>query len=408
MRILILAQHYAPEDVSGAVLATELASDLARGGHQVTFVTCAPNYPEGEVFPGYRNRFWYEETLDGVRVVRVWSYISPKRDFTRRALNFATFSAAALYGGLFAGRHDVILSYSPPLTLGIPAWILSRTWRAPWMLRVEDLYPDAAVAAGVLSNPASIRLFSRLERFLYRKARRISLISEGFRANLLEKGVPPAKLSVEPVWADPSSVFPQSKENEFRSRHNLQGKFVVMYAGTLGLTSCLEDVIRAAAHLSNDPAVRFTIVGSGVKKDDLVRMAAEQRLENILFLPFLPRAEFSGMMAAADLHLVTLNPQSSRFSMPNKLYNIMASGRPVLAVVPAESEVARLVVAASCGMVVEPGVPESLAGQIHACAMDPDGLARMGENGRVFLEEHYSRARCVGLFESNLMDMLQG
>ncbi len=402
MRILFVAQHYAPEEVSGAVLATELATDLARRGHEVTFVTCAPSYPHGQVFTGYRNWPYQVEVLDDVRVMRVWSYISPHRTFWPRVCNYGTFSASAFYGGLLAGKPDIIFSYSPPLSLGVSAWLLSRLWRVPWVLRVEDLYPEAAVAAGVLRSRAAISLFSALERFLYREASHISLISDGFRENLLGKGVLSGKMSVHPVWADPDLVRPQAKENSFRRQHALAERFVIMYAGTLGLASALEDVLQAACHLKEDPQVRFLVVGEGVRKETLMSFAQQHDLGNVTFLPFQPRSVFSEMMAAADVSLVTLNPALSSYCLPNKLFSIMASGRPVLAVTPAGSEVARLVEAGQCGLNVPPGDARLLVGAIRNLKDHPEHLEWLGRNGRALLESRFSRRRCVDLYEETL------
>ncbi|MEJ2598053.1 MAG: glycosyltransferase family 4 protein, partial [Anaerolineales bacterium] len=307
MRILFFAQCYAPEEVSAAVLITELAVDLAQKEHQVAFVTGAPNYPYGCVYPGYRNRFYQEELLDGVRVIRTWSYISPHKSFWPRILHYGTFSATALLGGLLAGKPDILVSYSPPLPLGLSVGLLSRLWRVPWVLQLEDLYPDAAVAAGMLRNRYAIKFFGWMERFLYRQATHISLISEGFRRNLLGKGVPDEKITLIPVWADPNLVKPMPKENNFRKRHGLVNKFVVMYAGNIGLTSCLEDVLSASAILKEDADIRFVIIGEGVKKTGLQEMAQNKSLDNTLFLPYQPREDFSEMLASADLSLVTLN-----------------------------------------------------------------------------------------------------
>ena len=171
----------------------------------MTFLTCAPNYPDGRVFPGYTNRLYRVEWLDGVRVVRTWSYITPCQDFGRRILNYGTFSASVFFDA-FSGqvKPQAMMSYSPPLPLGISAWLLSKLWGVPWVLRVEDLFPDAAVAVGVLKNRTAIYILARLEHFLYRKAKSISLISDGFYRSLAEKGVPTQKISVAPVWADPN------------------------------------------------------------------------------------------------------------------------------------------------------------------------------------------------------------
>lgn len=398
MHILIMAQHYAPEEVSGAVLATELAEDLVQRGHKVTFVTCAPNYPHGKVFPGYRNRLRSLENRNGVTVIRVWSHITADKSFWSRIWNFATFSMMALLGGMTAEKPDVIFSYSPPLPLGVSAWLLGRLWRVPWVLRVEDLYPDAAIASGVLRNRYAISVFKGLERFLYAKATHISLISESFRKNLLAKGVPPEKLSVAPVWVDANEIKPLPKENGFRQKLGVQGKFVVLYAGNLGITSALEDVIAGAALLRGHPDVVFLVVGEGVKKDALVQQAGG--LEQVIFLPFQPRASIPDMFAAADLGLVTLNADSSPFSMPSKVFTIMASGRPVMAITPPESDVAQLLETTQCGVNV--ANPQLFARKILEIKDDPMLMNRWGENGRSYLVEYFSRKKCLDLYESML------
>jgi colanic acid biosynthesis glycosyl transferase WcaI len=409
MHVILMAQHFAPEDVSGAVLATELAGDLVARGHTVTFVTCAPSYPKGQVFEGYRNRLLQIEQLDGVRVVRTWSYITLHKSFWRRMLNYSTFSAFSFFGGLVSGKPDVIFSYSPPLPLGISAWMLSLVWNVPWILRVEDIYPDAAVAAAVLRNAAAIRFFKWLERFLYRRADHISLISEGFRRNLEGKGIVGDKISVTPVWADPDTVRPMTKDNAFRKEHNLGGTFVVLYAGALGHTSALEDVLDtadllqgaskdSAAQASDLPPVRFVIVGEGVKKEALIQAAQQRGLCTVSFLPFQPRERFSEMLAAADASLVTLNSRSATFSLPGKTFNLMASARPILAVTPSDSEIAALVMAADCGVNVPPGNPEQLAQVIRTWQRDASLPDQLGRNGRAMLESHFSRSHCVGSF----------
>lgn len=399
MRILILGQCYAPENVSAAVLITDLATDLARRGHQVTVVTGAPSYPYGRVFKGYRNRFYADENLDGVHVIRTWSYISPSTKMLPRLLHYGTYSVTAIYGGLLAGRPDVILSYSPPLPLGLTAWLLSRIWRAPWVLQLEDLYPDAAIAAGVMTNQRVIGLFRAIELFQYKHAQRISVISENFRKNLLGKGVPDSKIKVIPIWADPDEVHPMKKENGFRQKCGLNDKFVVMYAGNIGLTSCLEDVLHAAVLLQERNDIQFVIVGEGVKKEALIAEMQERQLTNIQFLPYQPREAFPEMLAASDLNLVTLNAGAALSSLPSKIFNVMASARPVLAVTPPGSEVMQIVEAAGCGWNVPPESPEKLADAILRLKAQEPQLIQMGRNGRSCLEKNYARSHCIDEYE---------
>jgi colanic acid biosynthesis glycosyl transferase WcaI len=403
-----MAQCYAPEEVSAAILITELAVDLAKRGHQVSVVTGAPNYPHGRVFEGYRNRLLQMETLAGVRVTRTWSYISPSKKFWSRLFHYGTYSATAFYGGLAAGRPDVLVSYSPPLPLGLSAWLLSRFWRIPWVLQIEDLYPDAAIAAGVMKNKKVIDFFLWMERFLYQKAQHISVISESFRQTLFAKRVPPRKLDVIPVWADPDEVRPLPKQNSFRKQHHLTDKHVVMYAGNVGLTSCLEDVLQAAELLRERSNIQFVIVGEGIKKDALVDEARNKQLANVTFLPYQPREVFVEMLAAADLSLVTLNDGAALSSLPSKIFNVMASARPILAVAPPESEIAHIVREAGCGWIIPPGSPVELAAKIVQSLEQEPALLELGQKGRIHLEKYYSRKSCVDAYEKMLIALCDG
>jgi colanic acid biosynthesis glycosyl transferase WcaI len=404
MHILFLAQCYAPENVSAAILITELAMDLASRGHQVTMVTGAPNYPQGRVFDGYRNKIYQEEVLDGVRVIRTWSYITPSKKTLPRLLHYGTYSATAFYGGLAAGRPDVLVSYSPPLPLGLSAWLLSYLWRIPWVLQLEDLYPDAAISAGVMKNKTMISFFLRMEKFLYQKSHHISVITEGFRQTLLAKGVPDSKIEVIPVWADPEDMRLLPRNNPFRHTHNLKDKFVVMYAGNLGFTSCIEDVLQAAEILQERTDIQFVIIGEGIKKKGFEAEARDKRLSNITILPYQPREIFPEMLAAADILLVTLNASAALSSMPSKVFSAMASARPILTVAPSRSELTSIVAEADCGWAIPPGNPIEFAETLAQLrCLDPMLLVQMGQNGRAFLEKNYSRKHCVAAYEKLLI-----
>jgi colanic acid biosynthesis glycosyl transferase WcaI len=399
MRILMLAQHYAPEEVSGAVLATELAEDLAKRGHLVTFLTGAPSYPYGKIYSGYANPLYSAETNNNVRIIRTWSYISPGKGSLPRLLNYVSFSIATFLAGLRVGKPDVIFCYSPPLPLGLSAWMLSSIWQVPWIFRVEDLYPEAATATGVLRNPAVIAILIRLERFLYRRATHISLISNGFKHNLLAKGVTADKLSVEPLWADIEHIYPQEKENEFRREQNLTGKFILGYAGNIGLTSALEDVLQAAELLQSHPDIHFVLVGEGSKKDALIQYSLDRDLKNVHFLPYQPRPAYA-LLLPPDLNLVSLNPESAKYSLPNKLFNLMASGRPILEITPLDSEIAQIIETAKCGTCVPPHEAELLANMILALKDNCELLQTLGSNGRRHVERYFARDVCIDQYET--------
>ena len=404
MRILILAQHFYPEDVSGAVYATQLAESLVQRGHKVAFATCFPNYPKGIVFKGYRHKLLMVEQYGEVKVARSWSYTSSKKNTIRRVANDVSFSIFVLFAALAAGKPDVLLSYSPPLTLGVTAWVLRTLWRVPWVLRVEDLYPESAVVTGTITSKRLIRFLEKLEGFIYRKANRISLITEGFRRNLLEKEVSKEKLSVAPVWSDPDEIIPSSRETHFRVENKWTDKFLVLYSGNVGNTSCLEDVVSAAAILREHSEIQFAIVGEGPKKQSLQEKVTQEQLNNVTFLPFVPRSRYAEVLASADISLVTLNKATAATSLPSKVFNYMSSQRAVIAVAPSDSELACMIADCRCGISVQPGDPHALAEAILRFRDDPSLREELAGNGRQCIKAKFSREFCIDLFEQLLKD----
>ena len=301
--------------------------------------------------------------------------------------------------GFIAGKPDVLMSVSPPFPLGISAWLLSRLWGIPWVYRVEDLFPDAAIAMGVLKNHIAISVLYWIERFFYQKATHISVISPTFREILNQKGVPIEKISVLPVWADPDAIRSNHSENQFRSQNKLEKDFIVLYSGNLGYTSSLEDVILGANILKTETDIIFFIVGEGVKKEPLLELTRNLSLSNVHFLPFQPREGYADMLAAAQIGLMTLNKESSNTSLPSKLFNIMSSEKPVLAIASEGSDVAHLINDAQCGIVVPPGKPELFAQAILEMKKNPSRMAEMGKNGRAKILFEFNRNECINKYE---------
>jgi colanic acid biosynthesis glycosyl transferase WcaI len=263
--------------------------------------------------------------------------------------------------------------------------------RVPLVLNVQDVYPDSVVLTGVLRNRLAITASHWLVRFLYRTADKIVVLSQGMRDNLLAKGVPASRLEIIPNWADVDEIQPLPKENGFRDAHNLNGRFVVLFAGNLGVLSGLDVVLDAARQLQDQPQIQFLIVGRGNARAHLVQRAEELRLSNLRFLPTQPREILPEMLAAADLSLVTLDPRLSDSNVPSKTYAIMASGRPILAAISPENEVARLVREVECGIWVPPDRPDRIAQAILEAAQQPDRLEGYGRNGRAYIVAHNAR-----------------
>jgi colanic acid biosynthesis glycosyl transferase WcaI len=402
MKILVVSGYYYPEQIGAGVWVRQLVTDLKRLGHDVSVLTSFPSYPHGRVFDGYRGRFFLRETIDGISVVRTWTYATPSKKFWARVVSFGSFCASALIGGLAARiRADVVYAILPPLPLGMSAAVLAKVARARLAVNVQDIYPDIAVSLGVLRNRRAVRFFQGMERWIYQRADRIVVISEGFRQNLMAKGVPAEKVAVIANWADPDAIQPAERENPFRNQHSRPGEFVVLYSGSLSHNSHLEPVLEAARQLRGEP-FRFLIAGEGVHKPALVDRANRLGLQNVSFLPFQPANRYAEALAAADAGLVTLHPGATFASVPSKVYKHMAAACPILALADRRSEVARLVEESGSGIAVPPDDVPGLMEALRRLAVGHGEVARMGASGRGYVTDVCSRGRCVAAIASAL------
>lgn len=292
---------------------------------------------------------------------------------------------------------------SPPLTNGLVGFAAGRLRRAPFVYNVQDVYPDIAVRLGVLRSRRSIAIFRRMEKFVYAKAAAVSVISEGFRDNLLAKGVPPGKIEVVPNFADTGLIRPLPRRNAFSAAHGLDERFVVLFAGNIGLSQGLEHVLEAARRLAGHPEVLFLIVGAGAAKPGLIDLAARLGLPNVRFLPFQPYQDIPEMYAASDAGLVPLKRGFTGESVPSKVLSILAAARPLIAAVDEGSETWRLAREAGCGLAVAPEDPAALAGAVLELAGDRERGRRMGAAGRELVERRYSRTAAATKYEELLI-----
>lgn len=392
MRILLLSLYFSPDVAANAVIVTELAEELTTLGHQVTVVTAFPHYDNNVVTHRYRGRLLQREEYGDISVVRTYLYTSPQKSrFAVRFLNYLTFNASSTLAGLLAGPHDVVLAPSPPLTIGLSAYLIGRAKRIPYLYNVQDIYPDVVVKLGILKNPWAIAFSRHLERFVYAQAEHITVLSQGFRSNLLHKGVPQHKLSVIPNFVDTDFVHPLPRCNGFRQRFDLNDRFVVLYAGNLGHSQDLEHVLECAHRLRDRDDIVFVIVGNGSRKPYLETLAQQMELDNVRFIPFQPRQDVPYIYAAADVSLVPLKEGIALDSVPSKAYTIMASGRPIIASVDPDSDAWNLVQRGQCGLCIPPEDPQAMAQAIRALYASPALRERMGRNGREYVVQHHTR-----------------
>lgn len=403
MRILIFAQWYPPEP---AILLQELAQTLQSFGHSVEVLTGFPNYPSGTLYPGYSIRLRQREVLAGVPLVRVPLYPEHSRSGLRRALNYGSFAlSAAILGPWFVKRPDVIFVYHPPLTVGFPAWVLSRLWRAPFVYQVQDLWPETLSATGMLGNRRALDVIERVARWVYRRATAILVISPGFRESLLKKGVPADKLRFVPNWADTDMYCAEAPDTGLAEHLGLAGKFNVMFAGNVGEAQGLETVVEAATLLASAPAaIQFVIVGDGVALERLKASVREKGLRNVRFLGRFAESEMPGLFALADALLVHLRDDPLfRITIPHKILAYLASGKPIIAAVAGDA--AAVVTAANAGITCPPQNPEALASAVHGLSALPLAERQaMGARARRTAETEFSRAEVIRRIEAILQE----
>lgn len=399
MRIGIICQYFPPEVAPIGVMVKELAEDLGNEGHAITIFTGFPNHPQGTIHSGYRLKFGGEDEQIscGVTVRRNWLYITSSKSFFPRVLNYGSFALSTMISAILR-RQDVYLIISPPLSnffIGILLRVLGRRY----VLNVQDIYPDAAVAVGVLRNSVFIDILKRFECLAYRMADMVTVISKGFRANLIAKGVPDEKLMVISNWINLEEIQPQPKTNSFSIHQEIHDRFVVLYSGTIGHVSGAEIISEVAQLLSDEEAIVLMIIGEGVVKSQLQTEAEARRLNNLRFLPYQPRQVLPELLSSASVGLVTLKPGHGGNSVPSKILGYLAAGRPVIASVDPESDTWAFVEDADCGICVPPGDPVALSDAIRRLNRDPELVRRLGQNGRDYLEENLSRKEVTRLYE---------
>jgi colanic acid biosynthesis glycosyl transferase WcaI len=403
MRVLVLHQHYWPEIAATAQILTDLCEELARAGHDVTVVTAQPSYRAAE---GLLSACAKREERSGVRIRRVWSYVPPRRSISRRLIHYVTFFFASLIAALREPRPDVVLVMStPPLLLGVSGALLRVLKRVPFVYSVQDLYPDVAIALGILKAGRLTDAVDAVARKLYRAAAHVVALSPAMAEKIVAKGVAPARVRVIPNWADTDAVRPYPRENAFAREHGLTGRFVVQYSGNVGLTQGLEQLLDVAVQLADEP-VLFAIIGDGNARPALEEAARRRKLPNVKFIPPQPRERLPEVLASCDVGLVTMKRGVANDLVPSKLYGIMAAGRPVLASVELDSEVARVLRAHRCGVLVDAENPAALASSIREMLNNPDELGEMGEAGRASCSSFYSRTACAAQYESVLREVV--
>jgi colanic acid biosynthesis glycosyl transferase WcaI len=401
MKILILSINYWPEVTGIGAFTTYRAEHLAAAGHEVEVCTTFPYYPEWKVPPSYSGKLFASEIRNGVRIRRSYAYIPSHASSVKRIVHEASFITSAMMRAAFCKRPDVLLVVSPPLGLAVPAILLSRLWRIPYVFDVEDLQPDSAADLGMLPRPV-VKVLYGLESLAYRHASLITTLTPMMQERIAAKRVPRQKIElVEPRMDESLTDITRQEGGAFRARYGIDGQFLVTYSGNIGVKQKLDVVIEAAALHHQDPSVLFLIVGDGADCARIKARASELGLSNVRFLPLLDESDFRGLLSASDICLVTQQKAASEIAFPSKVVTYLAAGCPVIASVSSDSEVAHIATESGAGAVAE---AEDGAALLQAILqLRQYDLRELGDRGRAYAFRRWSAERVLGSLERNLL-----
>ena len=391
-RVVVLCPHFAPDTAPTGDVMTRIVQEMTGLGVEVHVVTSLPWYRHHAVEEGWAGRLVRREQTPWGSITRVHPFPSKnKRNLVARAAAFIGFSVVAGVCALFVGgwrrRVTAIIAMSPPLTLGLTGWLAGVVRRAPLVFNIQDVFPDAAVQTGAITNRGIISLASWLERVSYRRSRAVVVLSEDLRRNVAAK-LPSSlasRVHVIPNFVDSEAITPADRMTDYRTELSIGDEIVVMYSGNVGFSQSLDLIIDAARHF---PEVTFLVNGEGSARDSL--RDAAKGVPNVRFGDYQPKERLTEVLATGDIHVVPLRRGLGSVSVPSKTYSILAAGRPVLAAIDADTEVTRILAASGSGISVAPDDSEQFRHGLRALLDDPPGRGAMGVAGRKWVETHVS------------------
>jgi glycosyltransferase involved in cell wall biosynthesis len=388
VHILIIHQAFSSLEDAGGTRHYETACFLREKGHTVTVITSPVNYLSGKTNGRMK---WIDRQIDsnGIEILRTYTYAALHRSFVHRVFSFISFMISSFIAALSLRKVDLIWGTSPPIFQGFTAWLAARLKRAVFLFEVRDLWPEFAIAVGVLKNPFLIRLSYWLERFLYSHADQVIVNSPGFIAPVTEKGA--KSVTLIPNGADPE-MFLSNNGLMQKEKWGVAGKKVILYAGAHGISNDLTVVLDTAQQIKSRNDIAFVLVGDGKEKDHLIEQSTQMGLENVHFFPPVTKTEIADVFAAADICLAILKPlEWYKTTYPNKVFDAMAAGKPVILCI--DGVIRELVERAGAGVFVEPGNFNELASTVIKLVDDPAFCAGMGKAGETIICQEFSRKK---------------
>ena len=351
MNILFLTDNFPPESNAPANRTYEHALEWINKGAAVTVITCVPNFPKGKIYAGFKNKIYQKEEMDGITVIRVWSYMSLNSGVLRRTLDYVSYAVMAFFASLFV-KTDVIVATSPQFFTAIAGYFSALFKRKPWIMEVRDLWPESIKAVDAIKHERVINFLEKIELFLYRKADRIVVVTDAFKENISRRGISKAKIDVVKNGVVLRNYPERPKSKALLSKHNLEGKFIVGYLGTHGLAHKLDFILDSAKAVMNQE-IHFVFVGSGANKENLLRQKEALQLTNVTMLPAVSKAETKEYISIFDVALVPLRKNETfKTVIPSKIFENAAMGKPILLGI--EGECKQIIEEHGAGICFEP------------------------------------------------------
>lgn len=383
MHILFLTDNFPPEFNAPASRTYEHCREWVKLGHEVTIVTCVPNFPKGKIFDGYRNKLWQRETIDGIEVIRVWSYITSNEGFTKRIVDYVSYMLSAIIASQFVRRPDVVISTSPQFFAAVGGWVVAALRRRPFVFELRDIWPESIRAVGAMKDSRALDLLEKLELFLYQRARLIVSVTYAFKENLVVRGIDPGKIVVVRNGVDLTRFRPMDKDDALVEALDLKDRFTVGYIGTHGMAHALATLLEAASILQErhgDRSPRFLFVGDGAEKARLKQHACDLGLKNTIFVDSQERGEMPRYWSVLDTTVIHLRRNDLfKTVIPSKMFECFAMGIPILLGVEGES--AEIIAKTGAGVSFEAENPHALADLIEALESDPGRLEILKRQG---------------------------
>lgn len=351
MKILFLTDNFPPESNAPATRTYEHCIEWLKKGAEITVITCAPNYPKGKVFPGYKNKLYQKEMMDGIKVIRVWSYVTPNRGLVRRILDYLSFCISAFIASFFV-KTDIIIATSPQLFTAVGGYLAALFKRKPWIMEIRDLWPESIKAVEAMKQSRILDILDKLVLFLYRNANHLVVVTDSFKEKIAGFGIKKEKITVVKNGVHLYKFQEQEVNQTFLKEHGLEGKFIVAYIGTHGMAHKLDFILDAATKVKNEE-IHFLFIGAGAMKTRLVRQKERLKLKNVTMLDAIPKADVPQYINISDVALVNLRKKDTfKTVLPSKIFENAAMRKPILLGVEGEAE--KVVKSYNAGLCFEP------------------------------------------------------